>query len=143
MKNGFIVVFNGASGAVISSRGYSTSSFDNYDSRIKSLLVSSGASPMAYVLSKYQGTLSCSTQHFLKFNPLTFSATPIWAKKTLKSAFEDDCSNLGLAFGRGENFLYAFSWYNSESTISLLGSNGLSYWQFSTSGGDSIYNNLI
>jgi hypothetical protein len=98
---------------------------------------------MAYVLSKYQTSSTCSSQHFLKFNPLTFSATPVWAKKTLTSASIDDCSNLGLAFGRGENFLYAFSWYNGKSTISLLDSNGLSYWQYSSAGGDSVYDNLI
>jgi hypothetical protein len=97
---------------------------------------------MAYVLSKYQSsTTTCSSQHFLKFNPLTFSATPVWAKKTLISASLSDCSNLGLAFGRGENFLYAFSWYNSKNTISLLDSNGLSYWQYSSIGGNK--NNLI
>jgi hypothetical protein len=92
------------------------------------MLVGSGSAPMAYILSKYQTSLSCTTQHFLKFNPLSFTATPVWAKKTLKSTAVDDCSNLGLAFGRGENFLYAFSWYNSKSTISLLDSNGIAYW---------------
>jgi len=98
---------------------------------------------MAYVLSKFQTSSLCSTQHFLKFNPLTFSASPVWAKKTLASTYMDDCSNLGLAFGRGENFLYAFSWYNSKSTISLLDTNGLAYWQYANGDGHSIYNNLI
>jgi hypothetical protein len=98
---------------------------------------------MAFVLSKIRTSTTCSSQHFLKFNPLTFSATPVWAKKTLASTSLSDCSNLGLAFGRGENFLYALSWYNSKSTISLLDSNGLSYWQYSSAGGDSVYNNLI
>jgi len=79
----------------------------------------------------------------LKFNPLTFSATPVWAKKTLKSGTASDCSNLGLAFGRNENFLYAFSWYNSKSTISLLDSNGLAYWQYANGAGSIEFNNLI
>jgi hypothetical protein len=87
----FIVVFNSATGAIVSSRGYSTASYDNYDKRIKSILVGSGAAPMAYVLSKFQAKLTCSSQHFLKFNPLIFSSTPVWAKKTLTSTSLSDC----------------------------------------------------
>jgi hypothetical protein len=99
---------------------------------------------MAYVLSKFQtSAVTCSTQHFLKFNPLTFSATPVWAKKTKSSVSLSDCSNLGLAFGRSENFIYAFSWYNSKSTISLLDSNGLAYWQYANGAGSIEFNNLI
>jgi len=93
---------------------------------------------MAYVLSRFRTSTTCSSQHFLKFNPLIFSETPVWAKKTLSSTSLlpwADCSHLGLAFGRDENFLYAFSWYNAKSTISLLDSNGLSYWQYSSADG--------
>ena len=56
----FIIIFNSASGAVISTRAYSTSSNDNYNIMIKSILVSSGSSPMAYVLSMYRSSTSCT-----------------------------------------------------------------------------------
>jgi hypothetical protein len=49
----FIVVFNVISGNVLSARTYSDGGFKNYLNRIKSMTVSSGASPMAYVLSNY------------------------------------------------------------------------------------------
>ncbi len=49
----FIIVFNSATGGVVSTRAYSGSSYDNYDFRIQSMVVSAGASPMAYVLSKF------------------------------------------------------------------------------------------
>ena len=48
LKPAFINVFNSSSGDILSSRGYSTGS---YGKEIKSMIVSSGASPMAYVLS--------------------------------------------------------------------------------------------
>jgi hypothetical protein len=46
-----IVVLNSASGTVASSRGYSANTFQNYEFTIKSMAISSGASPMAYLLS--------------------------------------------------------------------------------------------
>ena len=49
----FIVVFNVSSGNVLSARTYSNGGYNNYINRIKSMTVSSGASPMAYVLSNY------------------------------------------------------------------------------------------
>jgi len=138
----FIVVFNSATGAVVSSRGYSSGSYDNYDNRTKSLLVSAGSAPMAYVLTKFQTSTLCSSQHFFKFDPLVFSPSPVWAKKTLVSATASDCLHLGITFGRNEIFIYAFSWYNSKSTISLLDINGAAKWQYSTPDGN-MYNNLI
>ena len=43
---------------------------------------SSGASPMAYVLSNYDTypDPGCSGQHLFKFNPLTFSSAAVWIK---------------------------------------------------------------
>jgi len=66
----------------------------------------------------------------------------VWAKKTLVSATASDCLHLGITFGRNEIFIYAFSWYNSKSTISLLDINGAAKWQYSTPDGN-MYNNLI
>jgi hypothetical protein len=39
--------------------------------------------------------------------------------------------------------LYAFSWYNSKCTVSLLDSDGNSYWQYSTPGGNSFNSKII
>jgi hypothetical protein len=106
----------------LSSRSYSAGGFENYDKLIKSMLVSSGASPMAYILSDYNAGGSCSGQHLFKFDPLTFSSAA-WINKTSGSTI-NNCGHLGLVFGRTELFLYAFSWYNSKSTVSLLYTNG-------------------
>jgi hypothetical protein len=126
----------------LSARTYSEGKNDNYNYLFKSMLVSSssGASPMAYVLSNYD-TPGCTGQHLFKFNPLTFSSAA-WIKKTIGSSF-NNCGHLGLAFGRSEAFLYAFSWYDSKSTVSLLDTDGNSIWQYSTPNGDSSKSNLI
>ena len=42
--------------------------------------ISSGTSPMAYVLSNYDAP-SSSGEFLFKFNPMIFSSTPIWIKK--------------------------------------------------------------
>ena len=86
---------------------------------------SSGASPVAYVLSNYHThpNPGCSGQHLLKFDSITFSTEAIWIKKTIGST-ATNCGHLGLAFGRSEAFLYAFSWYDGKSTVSLLDTNG-------------------
>ena len=47
----FIVIFNSSNGNIISARSYSDGGFENFDSHIKSMIVSSGTSPMAYVVS--------------------------------------------------------------------------------------------
>ncbi len=47
----FIVVFDVATGAVKSARSYSSGGTWNYNNYIKSMVISSGPSPMAYVLS--------------------------------------------------------------------------------------------
>ncbi len=52
-SSSFIVVFNVSSGSVLSARSYSTGGYYNYNYLVKSMLVSSEASPMAYVLSNY------------------------------------------------------------------------------------------
>lgn len=93
--NAFIVVFKVDSGVVLSARGYSTGGDNNYNTLVKSILISSSSSPMAYVLSNYRIGDSCSDQHLFKFNPLTFSINPDWIQKTTGS---DDCGHLGLTF---------------------------------------------
>ena len=75
-----------------------------------------------------------------KFDPLSFSSTPVWIKQTLGTA---NCGHLGLTFGRSESLLYAFSYYNSLSTVTLLDTNGNSIWQYSTPDGDTEYSNII
>jgi hypothetical protein len=44
------------------------------------MLVSSGASPMAYVLSNYNVGDSCTGQQLFKFEPLKFSSAAVWIK---------------------------------------------------------------
>jgi hypothetical protein len=73
------VVFNVNSGKILSARSYSDGGDDNYNYRIRSMTVSSGSSPMAYVLSNYNAGL-CTGLHLFKFDPLTFSSVPVWIK---------------------------------------------------------------
>jgi hypothetical protein len=56
----FIVVFDVATGAVKSARSYSSGGYYNYNNLIKSMVISSGPSPMAYVLSNFRTTTSCT-----------------------------------------------------------------------------------
>ncbi len=68
------------------------------------MIISSGPNPMAYVLSDYKNSLGCLGQHLFKFDPTSITVHPSsWTKKTV------DCGHMGLTFGRGESFLYAFS----------------------------------
>jgi hypothetical protein len=39
--------------------------------------------------------------------------------------------------------LYAFSWYNGKSTVSLLDTDCISKWQYSTPDGDRDYSSMI
>jgi hypothetical protein len=125
--NEYIVAFDSGSGAVLSARTYSSDGFFNYNKRIKSIITSKGASPMTYVLSDYKANFtSCTGQHFFKFDPKTVTAHPSsWTKKTTGST---NCGHLGLTFGRGESLLYAFSFFNSQSTFTLLDISGNSLW---------------
>ena len=76
----------------------------------------------------------------IKFDPLNFSSAPVWRNQTLGTT---NCGHLGLVFGRTESLLYAFSWYNGLSTVSLLDIDGNSKWQYSTPDGDSTKSNTI
>lgn len=99
---------------------------------------------MAYVLSDYKTSRSsCTGQHFFKFDPTIFSTNPVWIQKTKTSASGDDCGHLGLSFGRNESLLYAFSWFNGFSTITLIDTNGSSKWQYTTPNGHNTDSNLI
>lgn len=55
ISDDFIVVMNVDSGKVLSARKYSTGTKDSYNSNVKSILLSSGSLPMAYVLSNNKG----------------------------------------------------------------------------------------
>ncbi len=59
-SSSFIVVFKSASGAIQSLRTYSTKNYLNYDNLVKSIIIGSGTTPMAYVLSKYRDPSSCT-----------------------------------------------------------------------------------
>jgi hypothetical protein len=72
-------VFNVSSGNILSARSYSDGGNDNYNGLKRSMIVSSGTSPMAYVLSNYKTATFCTGQHLFKFNPLIFSAA-VWIK---------------------------------------------------------------
>ena len=95
---------------------------------------------MSYILSNHRNNIDSSKgQHFLKFDPTTFTAHPsAWIKKTTGYY-----GHLGLTFGRDESLLYAFSFFNDLSTITLLDTDGNSKWQYSTSDGDFEEGNLI
>jgi hypothetical protein len=85
---------------------------------------------MAFILSDYikSDNNDCISQHFLKFDPKTVTAHPsAWTKK-LSGMSSNKCGHLGLVFGRRESFLYAFSLFNSQSTVSLLDTSGNSIW---------------
>ncbi len=57
----FIVVFNSATGAIQSLRTYSTANYINYDYMAKSIIIGSGTTPMAYVLSQSRvSSTSCT-----------------------------------------------------------------------------------
>jgi len=136
----FIVVFDVATGAVKSARSYSSGGYYNFNNLIKSMVISSGPSPMAYVLSNFRPG-ECTGQYLFKFDPTTITAhSSAWIKQTKGTT---NCGHLGLTFGRDEQLLYAFSWFNSLSTVSLLDISGNPIWQYSTTGGDGYLGNLI
>ncbi len=56
----FIAVFNSATGAIQSLRTYSTANSYNYNNLVKSIIIGSGTTPMAYVLSRYYVSSSCT-----------------------------------------------------------------------------------
>ena len=49
----FIVVYDAKTGAIKSARSYSSGGKENYYKLIKSMIISSGPSPMAYLLSNF------------------------------------------------------------------------------------------
>ena len=70
-----------ATGSVLSARSYSSNGYQNNNNLIKSIIISSGASPMAYVLSNYlDPATSYTDQHLFKFDPTTITSS--WTKKT-------------------------------------------------------------
>jgi hypothetical protein len=90
-----------ATGAVKSARSYSTGGLYNMIPLIKSMVISSGPSPMAYVLSNFN-TIGCTGQKLFKFDPTTsFSHPSAWVKETIGSN-SNNCWYLGLTFGREE-----------------------------------------
>lgn len=124
--NSFIVVFNTSNGNVLSARKYSEGGFSNYNEAFNSMLLSPSHLHSAYVLSNYDfSSRLCTGQHLFKFDPVIFSNEPIWIKKTIGT---ESCGHLGLVFGRSESLIYAFSWHNGFSTVSLIDSNGNSIW---------------
>jgi hypothetical protein len=83
--NEFIIVFILSTGSVLSARSYSSNGYKNDNALIKSMIISSGASPMAYVLSNYLGPTSLYTdQHLFKFDPTTIKSS--WTKKTISTS---------------------------------------------------------
>lgn len=51
--NSFIVVLKTSNGSILTARNYSFKGYWNYNDLVKSMVVSSGASPMAYALSNF------------------------------------------------------------------------------------------
>jgi hypothetical protein len=54
------VAFEVNSGKIISARKYSAGGYRNYENLIRSMTLSSGSSPMGYVLSSYRDSFSCT-----------------------------------------------------------------------------------
>jgi hypothetical protein len=54
------VIFDVSSGDILSARTYSTGKTENYKYLIRSMTVSSGSSPKAFVLSNYRTSDSCT-----------------------------------------------------------------------------------
>jgi hypothetical protein len=127
--NEHIVIFNAVTGAVLSGRWYTSNGYLNYNELIKSIIISSGTSPMAYVLSNYyEPGFLCTGQHLFKFDPTTMTTHPSsWTKKTIGSS-STNCGHLGLTFGRSESVLYSFSRFNTLSTVTMLDTAGNSIW---------------
>ena len=66
------------------------------------MVISSGPSPMAYVLSNFYTGSGCTGQQLFKFDPTTITAhSSAWIKQTTGSTV-NNCGHLGLTFGRGE-----------------------------------------
>jgi hypothetical protein len=124
----YIVVFDVMTGTVLTARYYSSSGYYNYNSRVKSMEISSGPSPMAYILSNIRSTSApnlCTGQYLFKIDPIAIASA--WIKMTSASK-GNDCGHLGLTFGRAESVVYAFSMYNSLPTITLIDTAGNSIW---------------
>ncbi len=68
---------------------------------------------------------------------------PSWAKKTIPSASGKDCENLGVMFGRTENQLLFYSWYDGKNALSMLTSSGTWLWGVNLKDGDSVKNNML
>jgi hypothetical protein len=70
------------------------------------MVISSGISPMAYVLSNINDFSStnengqCNHQRLFKFDPKKFKKSPDKSIKTTSSSTNDNCGHLGLIFGR-------------------------------------------
>jgi hypothetical protein len=102
-SSNYIVVYDVATGAVKSARSYSSGGNYNFNRKIKSMVISSGPSPMAYVLSDFEtSTSGCTGQQLFKFDPTTTTAhSSAWIKQTT-GITTSNCGHLGLTFGRGE-----------------------------------------
>ena len=108
----------------MSARSYSVGGFENYTWLIRSMAVSSGAIPKAYVLSNYYtSTSGCTGQHLFKFDPINLSSSVDWINQTLGTS---GCGHMGLVHGRSESLLYAYSQYNGNRILSLIDTNGTS-----------------
>ena len=55
------MVFDVSTGNIMSATTYSVGGYTNYNYKMRSMIVSSGNSPMAYVLSNYKSSFSLTT----------------------------------------------------------------------------------
>jgi hypothetical protein len=94
------------------------------------MIISSGTSSMAYVLSNKSSDFnSCSAIRLFKFEPHLSSKMAVWVRETISNGYPSNgCYHLGLVFGRNESFLYAFSLNIGVNTLSLLDTDGNSFW---------------
>ncbi len=81
---------------------------------------------MAYILSNINTTIPGidTGQRLFKFDPLTFSSSALWSKRTTISGSGNDFGALGLTFGRNQVFLYAFSLFSGFNTLTMLDQSG-------------------
>ncbi len=64
-------------GSILSTRRYSIGGNDNQGNYKRSMVISSGASPMAYILSNFNKPDNWELRLY-KFDPLKFTNNPVW-----------------------------------------------------------------
>lgn len=87
------------------------------DRLLKTIIISSGATPIAYMVTKHKPNYLCSGNKVFSFDPLTFSPNARWVK-IINPA--DSCNYLGISFGWSESIIYAYNEQSSNLKLSRI-----------------------